>query len=166
MFCRSFLYFFFWPLYCLSFDTVYGYPFGIFWPLYCLSFDTVSGYPFGIFWPLYCLSFDTVSGYPFGIVWPLYCLSFDTISGYPFGIFKHSRLSSYRYLLIEHYGIHTSSLLNNIPWSSYLRTLYNGIFHLPKVIFVTIPHWLCFKRSLTSVFKRMPSDIVFVEDEM
>jgi hypothetical protein len=43
VFCRAlfiFLFFFSWPLYCLSFFS---------WPLYCLSFFS---------WPLYCLSYD------------------------------------------------------------------------------------------------------------
>ena len=52
VFCRSLfvpLFFFFWPLCCLSL---------FFWPLCCLSL---------FFWPLCCLSF---------FFWPLCCLSF------------------------------------------------------------------------------------------
>jgi hypothetical protein len=55
-----FLYFFFWPLYCLfSFGHLLSF---LFWPLYCLfSFDHYTVFsPLAIilsflFWPLYCL---------------------------------------------------------------------------------------------------------------
>jgi hypothetical protein len=64
MFCRllfALLYFFFWPLYCLSFldlrlliTTLVSCGHCI---VYILPRLTTSDYHFGILWPLYCLSF-------------------------------------------------------------------------------------------------------------
>ena len=64
VFCVSLfvlLFFFFWPLCCLSF---------FFWPLCCLSFFFWPLCCLSFFWPLCCLSF---------FFWPLCCLSFDLL---------------------------------------------------------------------------------------
>jgi hypothetical protein len=66
MFCRSLfvlLSFFFWSLYCLSFDLlllITSLVSSHFWSLYCLSFDLlllITSLVSSHFWSLYCLSF-------------------------------------------------------------------------------------------------------------
>jgi hypothetical protein len=118
MFCRllfALLYFFFWPLYCLSFldlrlliTTLVSCGHCI---VYILPRLTTSDYHFGILWPLYCLSFLNLrllittlvsfghcivypsSTYDFWLpLWYLVAIAFSvlprlTASDYHFGIF-------------------------------------------------------------------------------
>ena len=65
------LYFFFWPLCCLSFHLRI-----LITPLVSCGHCIVCPLIYGFWLPLWYLRF-TASDYPFGILWPLYCLSFD-----------------------------------------------------------------------------------------
>ena len=73
--CRSLFvlwYFFFWPLYCLSFGhcivCFLAIVLSVFWPLYCLSFGhcivCLLAIVLSVFWPFYFLSFGHCIGCP------------------------------------------------------------------------------------------------------